>query len=175
MFEPPQLFWELESAKSLPHGVVPRWVLGEVKIWTENIEFNLSNERSSWVRFQHQNVSTLYKLRCGRSCSKLRIWSFRSKHVWFRTRYLRRSLIYLCSLSRYRDGLRWSHLNINLIFERFRARYVSVFKGSCQIQKVLTLQLSIDRGVAELDRLCTWFMLTKKYAPLGSTKSVTAN
>jgi len=86
---------------------------------------------------------------------KLRIWSFRSKHVWFRTRYLRMTLIYLCSLSRYRDGLRWSQFNINLIFERFRARYISVFKGSCQIQKVLKIQLSIDRGVAELDRLCS--------------------
>ena len=107
---------------------------------------------------------------------------FSNHHVWFRSRYLRFRLIYLCSLSRYRDGLRWSHLNINLIFERFRARYVSVFKGSCQIQKVLTLQLSIDRGVAELDRLCSkerrsliysiypvWYNIMFSSATTGST------
>ena len=62
---------------------------------------------------------------------KLRIWSFRTRHVWFRTRFVRKTLIYLCSLSRYHDGLRCSQFNVNLIFERFRARYVSVFKGRC--------------------------------------------
>ena len=94
---------------------------------------------------------------------------FSNHHVWFRSRYLRFRLIYLCSLSRYRDGLRWSQFNINLIFERFRARYISVFKGSCQIQKVLTVQLSIDRGVAELDRLCSKERRSLIYLSLAST------
>ena len=81
---------------------------------------------------------------------KLRIWCFRTRHVRFRTRFVSLTLIYLCCLSQYHDGLRWSPSNIDLIFERFRARHVSVFKGRCQIQKLLKIQRSTDHGMADL-------------------------
>ena len=89
---------------------------------------------SFWVFFL-----TRYELLLWR---KLRIWSFRTRHVWFRTRFRSRCLIYLYCLIRYRMWLRWYFSKRNLIFERFRSRLVSVFKGSSQIQKLKTLEPS---------------------------------
>ena len=40
---------------------------------------------------------------------------------------------------------------IDLIFERFRARHVSVFKGRCQIQKLLMIQHQTDGGLIGLE------------------------